>query len=244
MGHARNHRLRILAEKSAKADEFGGNRLDASFYELQLIELKNDKSLLSKVKSDKSKALAKANLIPKYLPYVEGVIAADKKVDDEIVTTIMLWCFDAAHFKAGLNIAEFALKYGLEMPDSFSRDTPSIVAEEIANAALENIKLKKPVDLDVLLKAHELTKDFDMHDQIQAKLFCAIGRVYNSQENHALAVQFMKEALSKNPHVGCKQECDKAEKLITTQSEDNKKPENQNGSSTDKLSDDQSQKSS
>ena len=54
---------------------------------------------------------------------------------DDIVTTIMLWCFDASMFEEGLRIAEFALKYGLDMPDTFNRDTASIVAEEIGNAA-------------------------------------------------------------------------------------------------------------
>ena len=42
MNHARNHFLRVLAEKSAKADAFGATRHDASIYQLQLAELKND----------------------------------------------------------------------------------------------------------------------------------------------------------------------------------------------------------
>ena len=110
MGHARNHRLRVLAEQSAKStNEYGDMRKDVSVYELQLVELKNDKSVLSNVKSEIERGQAKAFLIPKYLPYVEGIISADQKVNDDIVTTIMTWCFDAHLFNEGLKIAEFAL---------------------------------------------------------------------------------------------------------------------------------------
>ena len=79
MNHARNHFFRVLAEKSAKADAFGATRQDASVYQLQLAELKNDKSLLSHINSDESRADAKAKLIPKYQPYVEGILAANQK---------------------------------------------------------------------------------------------------------------------------------------------------------------------
>lgn len=220
MGHARNHRLRVLAEKAAKADEFGGSRTDASIYQLQLLELKNDKSLLSNIKSDQSKALAKANLIPKYLAYVNGVIAANTKVEDEIVTTIMLWCLDAGWFEQGLEIAKFALDHGLDMPDSFSRDTPSIVAEEIANAALSKIKANETFDLNTLLCAEQMTEGFDLHDPIRAKLYCAIGKLFLAQNDFPPAIEYMKKAIAKKDNVGCKQDLERAEKLLTKQQEE------------------------
>jgi len=220
MNHARNHFLRVLAEKSAKADAFGATRHDASIYQLQLAELKNDKSLLSHIKSDESRAEAKAKLIPKYQPYVEGILAANQKVDDEVVTTIMLWCFDAGMFNEGLKIAVFALEHGLDMPDSFSRDTPSIVAEEIANAALTKLKASEVFDLNILLDAEKLTEDFDLHDPIRAKLYCAIGKVFLSEDNYVPAIEYLKKAIAKKDNVGCKQDLDRAEKLLAKQLEE------------------------
>lgn len=220
MNHARNHFLRVLAEKSAKADAFGATRQDASVYQLQLAELKNDKSLLSHIKSDESRAEAKAKLIPKYLPYVEGILAANQKVEDEIVTTIMLWCLDAGMFDLGLKIAVFALAHGLDMPDSFSRDTPSIVAEEIANAALSKLKAGDVFDLNILLQAEQLTESYDLHDPIRAKLYCAIGKIFLSVENYAPAIEYMKKAIAKKDNVGCKQDLDRAEKLLAKQLEE------------------------
>ncbi|MGQ0517933.1 phage terminase small subunit [Bacillus sp. D-CC] len=52
------------------------------------------------VKSEIERAQHKATLIPKYMPYVEGVLSIEKRapeLKDDVVTTIMLWCFDAGH---------------------------------------------------------------------------------------------------------------------------------------------------
>ncbi len=134
---ARRHRLQALAAKeAAKADEFGGVRPDASVYQLQLTELKNDIHVLRSIQSQEKRAEAKKELIPKHMPYVLGIVQSGAKVEqDEVITTIMLWCFDCGLFNQGLSLAEYALEQNLKMPDSFSRSTASIVAEEIGNAA-------------------------------------------------------------------------------------------------------------
>lgn len=95
---ARRHRLQALAAKeAAKADEFGGVRPDASVYQLQLTELKNDIHVLRSIQSQDKRAEAK-ELIPKHMPYVLGVVQSGAKVEqDEVITTIMLWCFDCRH---------------------------------------------------------------------------------------------------------------------------------------------------
>ncbi|MBU0384527.1 phage terminase small subunit, partial [Acinetobacter baumannii] len=106
---ARRHRLQALAAKeAAKADEFGGVRPDASVYQLQLTELKNDIHVLRSIQSQEKRAEAKKELIPKHMPYVLGVVQSGAKVEqDEVITTIMLWCFDCCLFEQGLSIAEY-----------------------------------------------------------------------------------------------------------------------------------------
>ncbi|MDB0236170.1 terminase, partial [Acinetobacter baumannii] len=79
---ARRHRLKTLAAKeAAKADEFGGVRPDASVYQLQLTELKNDIHVLRSIQSQEKRAEAKKELIPKHMPYVDGVIKSGAKVE-------------------------------------------------------------------------------------------------------------------------------------------------------------------
>ncbi|HFF4506541.1 TPA: phage terminase small subunit [Acinetobacter baumannii] len=223
---ARRHRLQALAAKAAAyaENEFGGVREDASVYMLQLAELKNDQNLLRNVKSEIERAQYKATLIPKYMPYVEGVLSIEERapdLKDDVVTTIMLWCFDADMFEDGLRIAEFALKYGLDMPDTFNRDTASIVAEEIGNAAKAAHTEGEVFDIAILEKANTLTSTFSMHDQIRAKLYVAMGRTYLQKELYALAVTFLKRAIKHNENCGGKQELQKAERLLKKQLEEN-----------------------
>ncbi|WP_048765486.1 phage terminase small subunit [Acinetobacter sp. 243_ASPC] len=223
---ARRHRLQALAAKAAAnaENEFGGVREDASVYMLQLAELKNDQNLLRGIKSEIERAQYKANLIPKYMPYVDGVLSVEDRtplMKDHVVTTIMVWCFDAAMFEDGLRIAEYALKHGIESPDTFNRDTASIVAEEIGNAAKAAHTAGEFFDVSILEKANSITASFSMHDQIRAKLYVALGRTYLHQELYALAVNFLKRAIKHNENCGGKQELQKAERLLKKQLEEN-----------------------
>ena len=221
---ARRHRLKVLAaQNAAKAEtEFGGVRQDASVYQLQLTELKNDQIVLRGIASEIERAKAKAEVIPKHMPYVNGVITSDAQIEsDDVVTTIMLWCFDAEMFNEGLRIAEYALKHKLKMPDGFSRSTAAIVAEEIGNAARKKFKEGEVFDLAVLEKANNLTATFGMHDEIRAKLYLAIGRSFMQLERFESAVTFLKMAITRNENCGGKTDLQKAEKLLKKQLEEN-----------------------
>ena len=223
---ARRHRLQALAAKeAAKADEFGGVRPDASVYQLQLTELKNDIHVLRSIQSQEKRAEAKKELIPKHMPYVLGIVQSGAKVEqDEVITTIMLWCFDCGLFNQGLSLAEYALQNELKMPDSFSRSTASIVAEEIGNAAHKAYQDGQVFKLDVLEKATQLTADYDMHDQIRAKLYLGIGRTFLQLDRGSEAVAFLKMAIAKNENCGGKADLKKAEKLYKEQLKNSPEP--------------------
>ena len=223
---ARRHRLNALAAKEAvKADEFGGVRTDASVYQLQLTELKNDIHVLRSIQSQEKRAEAKKELIPKHMPYVLGVVQSGAKVEqDEVITTIMLWCFDWGLFMQGLSLAEYALQNDLKMPDSFSRSTATIVAEEIGNAARISYKQGELFQLNVLEKAQKVTSTFDMPDEVRAKLLVALGRSYLQSELYPLAVFFLKSAIAKHENCGGKQDLQKAEKLLKEQLKNSPEP--------------------
>ena len=221
---ARRHRLNALAAKdAAKAEtEFGGVRQDASVYQLQLTELKNDQIVLRGIASEIERAKAKAEVIPKHMPYVNGVITSDAQIEsDDVVTTIMLWCLDVGEYTEGLRIAEYALKHNLKMPDAFSRSTAAIVAEEIGNAARIKFKAGETFDLAVLEQANNLTATFDIHDEIRAKLYLAIGRSFIQLERYEPAVQFLTLAIKRNENCGGKTDLQKAGKLLKKQLEEN-----------------------
>ncbi|UAA85501.1 terminase [Acinetobacter baumannii] len=216
---ARRHLLKAKAAiEAAKADEFGGVRPDASVYQLQLTELKNDIHVLRSIQSQEKRAEAKRELIPKHMPYVDGVIKSGAKVEqDEVITTIMLWCFDCGLFDQGLSLAEYALQNALKMPDSFSRSTATVIVEEIGNAARVAHKAGEDFSLETLEKAFELTAEHDMPDEVRAKLYVGLGRSSFNKESYRAAVSYFETALKLHENCGCKQELQKAEKLLTEQ---------------------------
>ncbi|MEG0244012.1 MAG: phage terminase small subunit, partial [Pseudomonas sp.] len=70
----------------------------ATAYEHQLAQLAQHRARLKQVQSNQGKAELKALLIPEYEPYVQGVLDAGNGAQDEVLTTIMLWCIDAGGY--------------------------------------------------------------------------------------------------------------------------------------------------
>lgn len=152
----------------------------ASVYELHLAKLHHDYLRLKQVQSNEGKAELKRQLLPEYEPYVEGVLAEGKGAQDQVLTTLMVWRIDAGDFKGALDIAAYVIEHQLIMPDRFERTTGTIIAEEIAEAALNAQKAGGSFDLELLLRTEQITAKEDMPDQARAKLRLAIGKAFSA----------------------------------------------------------------
>ncbi|MDN5515497.1 MAG: phage terminase small subunit [Pseudomonas sp.] len=150
-------------------------------YELQMAQLHQHYQQLKGIQSTQAKEELKAKLLPDYAPYIGGVLASGQGAQDEVVTTIMLWRFDAGDYQGGLEVAAYVLEHGLTMPDRFARTTGCLVAEEVAEAALKAIKAGSTFDIGTLAEADRLTAGQDMPDEVRAKLMLALGRVAAAQ---------------------------------------------------------------
>lgn len=174
----------------------------ATAYEQQLMALNQDRLRLKQVQSEQGKAELKRQLIPAYAPYIQGVLDGGNGAQDEVLTTLMVWCIDAEDYAQALNIGAYVLQHGLKMPDRFARTTACLLAEEVANGALKKLKAGEQFDPAVLQTALELTAEHDMPDQARAKLCLAIGkgRLVEAEaigpENVDDMVQALKEAQS------------------------------------------------
>jgi hypothetical protein len=173
---AQRNQLRKRAAKEAAATAPAANMTGANSYELQLAQLAQHRARLKQVQSNQGKADLKALLLPEYQPYVQGVLEAGNGAQDEVLTTIMLWRIDAADYPGALEIADYVIRHNMKMPDRFERTTGTLIAEEIAEAALKAQKAGDSFPLDVLERAAQVTVEQDMPDQARAKLHLAIGK--------------------------------------------------------------------
>jgi hypothetical protein len=148
-------------------------------YRLLLAQLGEDMRRLKDIQSVEGKIAAKRDMLETYHTHIEATLAAGeatgKAVQDEIVTRLMLWHLDVGQYATGLLIAGHVLRFGLSMPESFSRTPAAIVAEQVAESALAALSNGKGFDIAILQGTISLTDPHDMHDQIRAKLHKALG---------------------------------------------------------------------
>lgn len=183
MSPAKRHFLRVTAAQEAASTAADQPMAGSGAYELQMAQLHQHYQQLKGIQSTQAKEELKAKLLPEYAPYIAGVLASGQGAQDEVVTTIMLWRFDAGDYEGGLEVAAYVLKHGLTMPDRFARTTGCLVGEEVAEAALKAIKAGSTFDIGTLAEADRLTAGHDMPDEVRAKLMLAMGRVAAAQVN-------------------------------------------------------------
>ncbi|MGD7289207.1 phage terminase small subunit, partial [Ralstonia pseudosolanacearum] len=121
------------------------------------------------------KAELKRKLLPEYAAWVRGVLEADTGAQDEVFMTVMVWLIDVGNFADALELATYAIRHKLEMPDQYQRTTACLIAEEFANMALKGIEAGDPVDVTTLHEVAELVAAEDMPDEVRAKLHKAMG---------------------------------------------------------------------
>jgi hypothetical protein len=173
---AKRHLRRVLAAQEASARQADQPMDGSGQFELAMMQLHQDRLRLKQIQSNEGKAQLKAQLLSAYDPYVEGVLAEGKGATDEVITTLMIWNMDAGRYNEGLQLAEYVLAHGMKMPDRFQRTTGCLVAEEIAEGALNLQKVGGTFDGAILERAQLLTDGQDMPDEVRAKLHLAQAR--------------------------------------------------------------------
>jgi hypothetical protein len=192
-----------LAAAAAAAD--GGHSMaGSSAYELMLAKLHTDRRRLKSIQSVERKVDVKREVLPDYAEYVNGVLAGGRGVQDEVLVTVMVWRIDAGDFPGALAIAAYCLEHGLKMPDQYDRTLATVLAEEVADRALDALKVDQVFDPQLLLEVAKLTDQHDMHDQVRAKLYKAIG--YALQNDPATALPYLERALQLFDRIGVKKD--------------------------------------
>ena len=228
MTPAQRNQQRKRAASQAEAAAPGQTMAGATAYELQLAQLAQDRARLKQIQSAQGKAELKRQLLPAYQPYVDGVLAAGRGAQDEVLTTIMVWRIDAGDYAGALEIAAYVLQHNLIMPDRFARTTGCLIAEEVAEAALKAQKAGGSFDLIVLERAAELTAEHDMPDEARAKLHLALGRSHlDAAESHVeagelehvgghteIARSHLAKAIDLHSNCGAKKDLERAERLL------------------------------
>lgn len=204
---AQRHMMRVSAQTTAQREE---NPLrHATAYEQMLVKLAADQRTLKNIFSTELKAVKKRELLPFYAPWVSGVLAAGKGAQDDILMTVMLWRLDAGDIAGALEIARYALRYGLTMPGRHKRTPAYLFAEEAALAAMRTHGAGEPVDVALLQDVIALTDAADMPDPVRAKLHKITGLVLRDGGGSADALTHLARAMQLDRLAGVKKDIER-----------------------------------
>jgi hypothetical protein len=245
MSLARRHRDRILAAKTVASAPNGGTDVAPAADNLQAagaanaspatraaaqigLRLTHDLRRLKEIRSIDLKIAAKREMLPEYRDWVAGIIAADAGVGTgiaaEVVPTCMVWLIDVGDYENALSLADFVLRNHVAMPSRYQRDAATIVVEEIADAALKAHNAGNRFPISILSEVADLTVARDIHDEVRAKLYKAIGNeelaageAMDASEAGPLlqaAMSSLTEAQRLHDRIGVKDKIKRANKLL------------------------------
>lgn len=223
---AKQHFHRVTAAQ-VNASDAGGERTlaNANHYELMLGKLAQDKRRLSDVQSMETRAKIKAELLPEYEPWIQGVLEGNQGVQDDVLMTVMVWHIDAGQLFEALKIAAYAIQHKLKMPDQYKRSTAVVVAEEVADACIKDFAAGSAIPLALLQQTIDITDGQDMPDEVKAKLYKALGfalldeslvpsELPTQLSRMQFALDSLRTALALHDKVGVKKDIEKLERDI------------------------------
>lgn len=206
---AMRHKLRA---SGALRSSDPATRADTTAYEQMLVKLAADRRRLHDLQSIERRAEVKREILPDYVPWVDGVLAGNQGVQDDILMTVMVWRIDAGDLTGAIEIARYAIDHNLAMPDQYKRGTACLIAEEAAEMALKGGS-ENPGDADQLIAIGNLVEDQDMPDEVRAKLLKAIGYAV-APIQPGTAKEILKRALELHPKVGVKKDIERIEREL------------------------------
>ncbi|MDN7131785.1 phage terminase small subunit [Halomonas sp. MC140] len=212
---ARRHFERVSAAQAAA--DAGEQPMQGEAYELMQAALFEDYRRLKSTQSMEKKADIKREILPNYAEYVSGVLEAGQGAQDDVLMRIMLWRIDAGDLAGAIAIAKYAVKYALTPPDQFERGTAAIIAEEVADQALKQMDDEGTDSLALLVhlvEVEHLTEGADMHDQIRAKLYKALGYALRTANQLDEAHASLTRALELNDRIGVKKDLERLEREL------------------------------
>lgn len=232
MTPAERSRARILAARRRDADEAEG-RAAASGYETMLLKLDADLQRLSEIRDPDRKIALKRELLGDYDAWVQGALANPAPSQDLVLVTMLVWRIDTGDLEGALELFRHAYAHNMRLPERITRDLPTFVLEEIAEAALKERTVNKRLSdatLGVLIAVHEAVANEDLHAKPRAKAEKAIGFGLADEESAPRAVLeralgHLKRALHLDETCGVKGEIARLEKRLAALDPEETAPE-------------------
>ncbi|MGB3226164.1 MAG: phage terminase small subunit, partial [Desulforhopalus sp.] len=160
-----------------------GKQQAASAFEA---EIEADLEKLKFIKSVKQKESEKAeHLVPKYLPVVQSLIAAGSA--HPLLGQILVWLFDIKDIHKAMALAFYCIANNVPIPERFKRDLPTYLCDVVLDWAEAEFEAGRSVE-PYFHQLCEAANDFELVDQITARMFRLKGLIAMAKEDYDMAV--------------------------------------------------------
>ncbi|MGL5421916.1 MAG: phage terminase small subunit [Serratia fonticola] len=172
-------RAQMLAQAKARPASTGelvaGN---ADSLHLQLLSLEQDIQRLRTLPRTADRIELKANeLLPKWLPYAERYLAAERPYVYPVFGYCVIWLFDTGDIDKALAWADIAIKQQQPTPENIKRMFPAFVADYVLEWAMSEAQAGHNIEPYFSRTFTNVRENWRLHEKITAKWFKFAGEL-------------------------------------------------------------------
>ncbi|MFM9379612.1 phage terminase small subunit [Pseudomonas sp. UV AK001] len=231
MSLALAHKRRILAQGTAAVIAAAAAPLAYSPAEalsspanakkhLQLMQASLDEDLkrLSDLKNLASKqTLKRTELLPKYQDFIQRYMDSGLVMQNPVLVQVMVWLFDTEQFEDGLELADFAIEQGQEMPERFKRNVQTFVADAVIEWAFREYNAQRSPEPYLSDLLPRVDGEWDLPEQIPSKYHKLIGMRAMEAEQWETALKHLERSTELHAKAGNETRIAKCRKAIAKQ---------------------------
>jgi len=187
---------------------------------LLLMEASLDEDLkrLSDLKNLASKqTLKRAELLPKYQDFIQRYMDSGLVMPNRVLVQVMIWLFDTEQFEDGLELADFAIEQGQEMPERFKRDVQTFVADAVIDWAYAEYNAQRSPEPYLSDLLPRVDGEWNLPEQIPSKYHKLIGMRAMEAEQWETALKHLERSTALYAKAGNETRIAKCRKAIAKQ---------------------------
>nr|WP_233097005.1 phage terminase small subunit [Pseudomonas sp. MF6755] len=167
-------------------------------------------------------ALKREELLPKYQEYVQRYCESGLNFPNRVAVQVMVWLFDTTQFDDALELADFLMEQGQQMPERFKRrDIQTFVADAVcewAYAEYNASRSPEPYLSDLLPR---VDGEWQLTEQIPSKYHKLIGMRAMEAEQWETALKHLERSTELYAQAGNNTRIDKVRKALAKQAATN-----------------------
>ena len=188
---------------------------------LLLMEASLDQDLerLSALKNLASKqALKREELLPKYQDFIQRYMESGLVMPNRVLVQMMIWLFDTEQFEDGLELADFAIGQGQEMPERFKRrDVQTFVADAVIEWAYSEYNAQRSPEPYLSDLLPRVDGEWELTEQIPSKYHKLIGMRAMEAEQWETALKHLERSTELYSKAGNETRIQKCRKALAKQ---------------------------